>query len=184
VCWSWLVKYYYEHNTRANECESNQNVVSESNITVRDRRVPPELNWILLSPGLLRGVRLLWNRRFGTTYRSHFQRSRYAPPRTSWPLKMRPIGSPETSVLNYLPRWKNLIQLCVSFWVLNIVSQNMHPLDEVFSALTCSCASGGVPRTEHSSRHRVRINTTCHLHFAASYNRLTHNQQRLLLNTA
>ena len=49
--------------------------------------------------------KVVWNRRFGTTYRSHLQRSS-CPRRllvlTAWPLKMGPIGSPETSVSNHL----------------------------------------------------------------------------------
>jgi len=39
-------------------------------------------------------------RRFGTTYRSHLQRPRSPRRSTSWPLKMGPIGYPETSVQN------------------------------------------------------------------------------------
>jgi len=44
---------------------------------------------------------------FGTTYRSHLQESRFGPLNiaptgcVAWPLKMGPIGCPETSVRNY-----------------------------------------------------------------------------------
>ena len=42
--------------------------------------------------------KLIWNRRFGTTYRYHLQ-GYFC---TVWHLKMGPIHSPETSVLNQL----------------------------------------------------------------------------------
>ena len=51
-------------------------------------------------------------RRFGTTYRSHLQVSRskrrklYS--RTSWPVKMRQIGCPETSAQNYHSSLRNI----------------------------------------------------------------------------
>jgi hypothetical protein len=40
-------------------------------ITIRGHRPPPRLNWIVLYSGLLREV--VWNRRFGTTYRPIFK---------------------------------------------------------------------------------------------------------------
>ena len=52
--------------------------------TLRDRTLPPRLNWILLSAGLWRGVR--W---FETDV-------------SGLALKGDPIGSPETSVSNHL----------------------------------------------------------------------------------
>ena len=45
-------------------------------------------------------------RRFGTTYRSHLKRSR--SPRTSWLLKMGPIGFHKTSVQNYHSTLRNI----------------------------------------------------------------------------
>jgi hypothetical protein len=52
-------------------------------------------------------------RRFGTTYRSHLQRSR-SPRRlsslTSWPLKIGPIGCPETAVQYYHSTLCNIAQ--------------------------------------------------------------------------
>ena len=40
-------------------------------------------------------------RRFGTTYRSHLQGSRNPRRKSSWNLKMEPIGCPEMLVTNY-----------------------------------------------------------------------------------
>jgi hypothetical protein len=51
-------------------------------------------------------VRVL-HRRFETTYRPHLPGSFYSS-LTSWPLKMRPISCPETSVQNYQPNLRNI----------------------------------------------------------------------------
>jgi hypothetical protein len=42
------------------------------------------------------------DRRFGTIYRSHLQRSSCRRTFSPWPLKTEPLSSPETSVLNHL----------------------------------------------------------------------------------
>jgi hypothetical protein len=66
-----------------------------------------ELNYYVFWAIMVREV--VWNRRFGTTYRSHLQGSRCSRTLdvcqkacTSWPLKMEPMGGPETSVSNHL----------------------------------------------------------------------------------
>ena len=50
---------------------------------------------------------VLWNRRFGTTYRFHIQGSSCPRRRTAWLLMMGPIGSAETSVSNLLSPHNN-----------------------------------------------------------------------------
>jgi hypothetical protein len=52
------------------------------------------------------------HRRFGTTYRSHLQGW------TAWPLKMGPIGFPETSVTNYQYTLRNIPEERRSHWSL------------------------------------------------------------------
>jgi hypothetical protein len=47
-------------------------------------------------------------RRFGTTYRSHFQGS--SSPRSALALKLRPICCPESSVSSYQSRLRNIAQ--------------------------------------------------------------------------
>ena len=62
--------------------------------TMRNRRLPQRLNWILSSPGLLHGVR--W---FETDVSGLHISPIY---KGELPLKMGPKGSPETSVSNHL----------------------------------------------------------------------------------
>jgi hypothetical protein len=50
-------------------------------------------------------VKLILYRLFGTTYGSHLQRSR-----RTWPLKMGPIGCPQTLVQNYHSTLHNIAQ--------------------------------------------------------------------------
>jgi hypothetical protein len=63
--------------------------------------------WILTFSGLLRGVRWFETRRFGITYRSHFQGSR-CPFWTSWLLMMGLVGGLETLISNHLTPRNNL----------------------------------------------------------------------------
>ena len=50
--------------------------------------------------------KVVWNRRFGNTHRSHFQGSSSSS-WTAWLLKMEPIGNPETSVSSHLTARNN-----------------------------------------------------------------------------
>ena len=73
--------------------------------TVRDRRLPPRLNRILPSAGLLRGVRWFKTDVSGLPIRPIFKgqdQDVHVSSWTSWPLKTWRIRSPETSVLNHL----------------------------------------------------------------------------------
>ena len=74
------------------------------------------LKWILPFSALLTRRKVVWNRRLGTTYRSHLQRwttdvsglpigcifKGQALQENSWPLNTGPTSRPETSVSNYL----------------------------------------------------------------------------------
>jgi hypothetical protein len=71
-------------------------------LTTRDLRLPPRFKWIPPSLGLLLGVRWFKTDVSGLSIGSHLQGSSCPSSWTAWPLKMRPIGSPETSVLNHL----------------------------------------------------------------------------------
>jgi hypothetical protein len=51
--------------------------------------------------------KVVWNRRFGTIYRSHLQGSRCPRRMTSWPWKMTLTCSPETSVSKHLTPHNN-----------------------------------------------------------------------------
>ena len=59
------------------------------------------LVWGIRSSGMLGSIPLTGYRRFGTSYRSHLQG-------TACPLKMGPIGCPETSVNNYGSTLRNI----------------------------------------------------------------------------
>ena len=67
--------------------------VSHHQCSVLDRRLPPRLNWILPSSGLLRGVSLK------PTFRDYIS---VPSSWIVWLLKKEPIGCPETLVLNQL----------------------------------------------------------------------------------
>ena len=70
---------------------------------LRNLRLPPRLNWIPLSSGLLRGVR--WSETdvlgLGPTFKGP------AVQEEAWPLKKRQIGNPEKSVLDHLTTRNN-----------------------------------------------------------------------------
>jgi hypothetical protein len=71
--------------------------------TVRNCRLPPQFNWILSSSGLLRGVRCFEPDVSGLPIGPIFKGP--AVREEPWPLKMGPIGSPETSSSNrFTPR--------------------------------------------------------------------------------
>jgi hypothetical protein len=96
--------------------------------------------WFQASAMMLMRYALFWvitrrqmvmlDRRFGTTYRSHLQGST-SPKKiylTFWPLKMRPIRCPETSVMDYHSTLRNnpkdcrFYQECLICVSLNVVT--------------------------------------------------------------
>jgi hypothetical protein len=65
-----VVRIRVEHCASCSECASVFKYYR-----LRDRTLPPWLNWILRSSGLLRGVKVVSDWRFGSTCRSRFQGS-------------------------------------------------------------------------------------------------------------
>ena len=112
---------------------------------------------------------VVWNRRFGITYRSHFQRSRCPSSWTTWPLKMGPISSPETSVSSNLTPRNNLENGRIwfyhggslLFW-LNLVhvKQKFFHLEES-SMFFRNAVTNLLSHTMYEHRNR-NLSNTCH----------------------
>jgi hypothetical protein len=92
---------------------TDERLRNEMFITTQGRRLPPPLNWILPSCELLRGVRWFETDVSGLSFGPIFKGQASLWP--AWLLKMGPINSPETSVLNRLTPRNNPLEGRIQF---------------------------------------------------------------------
>ena len=111
---------------------------------IPDHRLPLQLYWILLSSGLLRGIR--W---FQTDVSGLPVQSSRAKKKTSWPSKVEPTGSPKTLVSDNLmphnnPEERRRDTCCYCLEYLIHVTENVLPVSykasTMYHFLQISCS--------------------------------------------